>query len=75
MNSKGLYLAENRCLEFTSSRKRKFRRFHVVVVQRRERNLQKSMMHVQSCCFAYLILLLFSVLVAVVVDWLMVADL
>ena len=26
--------------------------FHVVVVQRRERNVQKSVMHVQSCCFA-----------------------
>ena len=42
-----------------SSRKREIRHFHVVIVQRRERNLQKRMMHVQSCCFAYLILLLF----------------
>ena len=29
------------------------RHFHVVVVQKRERNVQKSVMHVQSCCFAY----------------------
>ena len=27
--------------------------FHVVVVQERARNLQKTVMHVQSCCFAY----------------------
>ena len=26
--------------------------FHVVVVQQ-QRNVQKSVMHVQSCCFAY----------------------
>ena len=26
--------------------------FHVVVVQRRQRNVQKSLMHVQSCCIA-----------------------
>jgi len=26
--------------------------FHVVVVEKRERNVQKSVMHVQSCCFA-----------------------
>ena len=42
-----------------SSTKREIRQFHVVVVQRRQRNVQKSMMHVQSCCFAYLNLLLF----------------
>ena len=35
---------------FTSSTKREIRHFHVVVVQRRQRNVQKSMMHVQSCC-------------------------
>ena len=33
---------------------REIRHFHVVVVQKRERNLQKSVMHVQSCCFAYI---------------------
>ena len=38
---------------------RKWNYFHVVVVQRRQRNVQKSVMHVQSCCFANLNLLLF----------------
>ena len=33
--------------------------FHVVVVQRRQRNVQKSVMHVQSCCFANLNLLVY----------------
>ena len=34
---------------FPPSTKREIRRFHVVVVQRRLRNVQKSVMHVQSC--------------------------
>ena len=34
--------------------KRENRKFHAVVVQRRQRNVQKSVMHVQSCCFANL---------------------
>ena len=29
-----------------------YRHFHVVVMQWRQRNEQKSVMHVQSCCFA-----------------------
>ena len=46
---------------FPSSIKRENRMFHVVVVQPRLRNVQKSF---QSCCFANLTLLLFfSVLV------------
>ena len=28
------------------------RKFHVVVVRRRQRNVQKSVMHVHSCCFS-----------------------
>ena len=44
---------------FPSSTKREIRHFHVVVVQRRLRNVQKSVMHVQSCCFANLNLFLF----------------
>ena len=44
---------------FTSSIKPDFSNFHVVVVQWRQRNVQKSVMHIQSCCFAYLNLLLF----------------
>ena len=64
LNSKGLYQSsgkekESCCLVFPSSTKREIRHFHVVVVQRRLRNVQKSVMHVQSCCFANLNLLLF----------------
>ena len=64
LNSKGLYQSsgkekESCCLLFPSSTKREIRQFHVVVVQRRQRNVQKSVMHVQSCCFACLNLLLF----------------
>ena len=35
------------------------RTFHVVIVQRRQRNVQKRVMHVHCCCFANLNLLLF----------------
>ena len=45
---------------FTSSTKREIRHFHVVVVQRRQRNVQKSMIRGQSCCLINLNLLLFS---------------
>ena len=58
---------ESCCLVFPSSTKREIRHFHVVVVQRRLRNVQKSVMHVQSCCFANLTYCLFAVLIAVVV--------
>ena len=59
LNSKGLYQSsgkekESCCLVFPSSTKREIRHFHVVVVQRRLRNVQKSVMQVQSCCFANL---------------------
>ena len=68
MNSKRLYQSsgkekESRCLVFTSSTKRENRPFHVVVVQRRQGNVLKSVLHVQSCCFANL--RVFAVLVAV----------
>ena len=46
-------------LLFASSAKRELRHFHVVVLQRRLRNVQKSGMHVQSCCVANLNQLLF----------------
>ena len=49
---------ESRCLVFTFSTKREIKHFHVVV-QWRQRNIQKSVMHVQSCCFANLNQLLF----------------
>ena len=41
------------------STKREIRHFHVVVVQWQQRNVPKSVMHVQSCCFAHLNLFLF----------------
>ena len=64
LNSKRLYQSsgkgkECRCFVFTSSTKREIRHFHVVVVLRRQRNVQKSVMHVQRCCFANLNLLLY----------------
>ena len=49
------------------STKREIRHFHVVVVQWQQRNVPKSVMHVQGFCFANLNLLLFAVLVEVVV--------
>ena len=51
----------------TSSTKRENRKFHALDVQRWQRNVQKSVMHVQNCCFANLNLLLFAVFVAVAV--------
>ena len=49
--------------------KREMRHFHVVVFQLRQRNLQRGVMHVQSCCFANETyrFFAFSVAVAVVV--------
>ena len=49
------------CVVLTYSIKRasEIRKFHVAVVQQRLRNVQKSVMHVQSCFFASLNLLLF----------------
>ena len=37
---------------FTSSIEREIRHFHVVVVQWRQRNVQKTVMDVQNCCFS-----------------------
>ena len=69
LNSKGLYQSsgkekESCCLVLPSSTKLEMRHFHVVVVQRRLRNVQKSVMRVQSCCFAVLVAV--AVAVAVV---------
>ena len=54
---------------FPSSTKREIRHFHVVVVQlqRRLRNVQKSVMRVQICCFSNINLYFIAVLVAVAV--------
>ena len=72
LNSKRLYRSsgkekESRCLVFTSSTKREIRHFHVVAVQQRQRNVQKSVVHVQSCWFANLNLFFFVVLEAVTI--------
>ena len=62
--SKGLYQSSEkekggRCLVFTFATKSEIRQFHVVVVQQHSRNVQKRVMHMQSCCFANLSLLFF----------------
>ena len=64
LNSNGLHQSsgkekESCCLLFPFSTKREMKQFHVVVVQRRQRNEQESVMHVQGYCFACLNLLLF----------------
>ena len=56
LNSKGLNRnpgkpKESRYLLITPSTKLEIRHFHFVVVQGPQRNVQKSVMHVQSCCF------------------------
>ena len=67
LNSKARYLSlekekkETLCVSFTYSvkRARENRKFHVVVVQGWLKNVQKSVIHVQSCCFTDINLLLF----------------
>ena len=58
LNPKGPYLSLEKekeifCVVLTYSikRAREIRKFHVAVVQQRLRNVQKSVMHVQSCFF------------------------
>ena len=55
------------CRLFTPSIKREIRHFPVVVVQWRQRNVQKSVMHMQSCCFVSSTYCFFDVLVVVTV--------
>ena len=52
---------------FTFSITREIRHFHVVVVKWRQRNEQKSVIHVQTGCFANQIYCFFAALVAVAV--------
>ena len=64
LDSKSLYQSswigkEGRCLGFTSSTTREIRQFEVVVEQQQHGNVQKSVIHMQSCCFVNLNLLLF----------------
>ena len=68
LNPKGPYLSlekekESFCVVLTYSTERalEIRKFYVAVLQQRLRNVQKSVMHVQSCFFlANLKLLYFS---------------
>ena len=64
MSSEGLYGSsgkenDSHFLKFTPSTKREIRRFHVVFLQWRQRNVQKRLIHVPNCCFANPDLLLF----------------
>ena len=57
LNSRGLHQSsgkekESCFLVFPTLTKREIKHFHVVVVQRLQRNEQESVMHVQRCCFA-----------------------
>ena len=70
LNSKGLYQSsgkekESCCLRFPSLTKPEIKHFHVVVVQWRQRNVQKSVMHVLSFCFDTINLLLCSLIFTV----------
>ena len=56
MNCNRLYLClrkelQNRCLVFKYSTKREFRQFHVEVAQRRQRNVQRRVIHVADLLF------------------------
>ena len=58
LNFKGPYSSSEREIKFrrrlfTFPIKHKIRHFHVAVVQNRKRNIQTSVLHVQSCYFAY----------------------
>ena len=50
-----------------SSIKHETRHFHLMVVQQLYINVQKSVIHVQSCCFAYSTYCFFDLLIAVTV--------
>ena len=69
----GLYQSSGKEKEsysvFPFSTKREIRHFHVLraLVQRRLRNVQKSVMHLQSCCFVIKTYCFFAVVVAVAV--------
>ena len=49
-------ILENHCLAFVFSTKLKIRQFYVVVILWQQRNVQKSVIQVQSCSFANLLL-------------------
>ena len=63
LNSKRLYLSSekkilNRFLVFTSFVRHEIRMFHVIILQQWQRNVEKSVMYMQTCCLANLYLLL-----------------
>ena len=70
LKSEGLYRSSGKgkenCLAFTSFTKREIRHFHFVVVQLRQRNVEKSVINVQTCCFETYCFFAFLVAVAVV---------
>ena len=64
VESKGLHQSSGKekegCCSFVPFLdKREIRQFHVVLVERRQRNVQKGVMRLESCCFSCLNLLLF----------------
>ena len=70
VNPKGPYVSlKKNCLYLTYAIKRapEISKFHIAVVQLRLKNVQKSVMHVQSCCFLFKTYCFFAVLVAVAV--------
>ena len=73
LNPKGPYLSLEEQEDNTDFIKQgcKIRKFHVAGVQRRQRNVQNSVMHVQICCFVNknLLLVCRSPSVAVVVGF------
>ena len=54
-------------LPFLSSKKVKIWSFLIVVAQGRQKNVQKSVMHMQNCCFANIDLFFFYAAFAVAV--------
>ena len=72
VESKGLHQSSGKekegcCIFVPFLDKREIRQFHVVLVERRQRNVQKGVMRVESGCFLVLTYCFFAVLVAVAV--------
>ena len=58
------------CL-FMVSMKREIRNFYDSVVQKQLRNVQKSVMHVQSCCFVlnlFIIIIILIIIIIIIID-------
>ena len=53
------------------SMKREIRNFYDSVVQKQLRNVQKSVMHVQSCCFVlnlFIIIIILIIIIIIIID-------